>query len=73
LSTTSLPTTAAFSNLVPLHTRHGRFLTMSSGARSRWAALEARTRCTKSVISVNSDGSNKIITKVKIGLDARIS
>ena len=63
----------SFSNPVPVHTREGRLLTISSGARSRWAAFDARTRCINRVMSVSDDGSNRMMAKVTMGLEEELS
>lgn len=59
---------SCFSKPVPVHTREGRFLTISSGARSRCAARAVRTRWISRVMSVSDDGSNNIRAKVSTGL-----
>ena len=63
---------SAFSHLVPFQTRHGRFLTISSGARSRCAARDARMRCTRSVMRVRTEGRRRITMNVTIGLQNKV-
>ena len=60
-----------FSNPTPVHTLEGRFLTMSSGARSRWAARAARMRCISKVKRVRDDGSKRMMANVRTGLVGR--
>ena len=61
-------TLSCFSQPLPVQTRQGRLWTISSGARSRWAARVARIRCIKRVTKVRAEGSIRIITNVIIGL-----
>lgn len=59
---------SCFSQPVPVQTLQGRFLTTSSGARSRCAARAARIRWIKRVMKVRADGSKRMTTKVTMGL-----
>lgn len=51
----------------PVQTLHGSLCTTSSGARSRCAARDARTRWISKVKNVRAEGSRRITTKVTIG------
>ena len=59
---------SCFSQPDPVQTSHGRFRTISSGARSRCAARAARIRCIKRVMKVKAEGRRRIMMNVMIGL-----
>ena len=59
---------SCFSQPDPVQTSHGRFRTISSGARSRCAARAALIRCINRVMNVKAEGRRRIMTNVMIGL-----
>jgi len=60
---------SCFSQCVPVHTCHGKLRTISSGARSRWAARAARIRWMRSVMNVSAEGRRRMTTNAMIGLE----